>query len=116
VIADTAAKPVVAVIRVPDLGKLSGMSASDLISLIGKPDFRRVEPPAELWQYRSVDCVLDIFLYGDGPGYRVVHAETRDRDPAGASRGHCADGANALHGRVQQSRRYFPAPNLRKRA
>lgn len=106
---DGAPKPVAAAIRVPDLGKLSGLSASELIALIGKPDFRRVEPPAELWQYRSADCVVDIFLYGDGPAYRVVHAESRDRDPSGVSRGHCTDGTHALHGRVQQSRLHGPA-------
>ena len=28
---------------------------------------------------RGPDCVLDVFLYGEGGSYRVVRSETRDR-------------------------------------
>ena len=47
--------------------------------MLGEPDLRRPEPPAELWQYRSADCVLDVFLYADDGRYRVVRSETRNR-------------------------------------
>jgi hypothetical protein len=69
----------------------AGLSAADVVGLFGEPDFRRTEPPAELWQYRSADCVLDLFLYRDPSGVRVVHSETRDRDQLQA--GHCRTGA-----------------------
>ena len=60
---------------------LQGMGSAELIALLGAPDLRRKEPPAELWQYRSADCVLDLFLYSDSGPYRVVRVETRNRSP-----------------------------------
>lgn len=65
--------------RIPELPVLTGMGPAELVALLGEPDFRRREPPAELWQYRSADCVLDVFLYGDTGRYHVVRSETRDR-------------------------------------
>jgi hypothetical protein len=65
--------------RVPELPVLTGLGPAELVALLGEPDFRRRDPPAELWQYRSADCVLDVFLYGEGGSYRVVRSETRDR-------------------------------------
>jgi hypothetical protein len=68
--------------RVPELPVLTGMAPAELVARLGEPDFRRSEPPAELWQYRTADCVLDIFLYADGDGYRVLGSATRDRHVA----------------------------------
>lgn len=65
--------------RIPELPVLTGMGSAELVALLGEPDFRRREPPAELWQYRSADCVLDVFLYSESGRYRVVRSETRDR-------------------------------------
>lgn len=65
--------------RVPELSILTGMDPAQLIALLGAPDLRRREPPAELWQYRNADCVLDVFLYGEGNRYRVLRSETRNR-------------------------------------
>ena len=65
--------------RIPELPVLTGLGPAELVALFGEPDFRRRDPPAELWQYRSPDCVLDVFLYGEGGSYRVVRSETRDR-------------------------------------
>jgi hypothetical protein len=71
----------------PLLPTLTGLSAAEVVGLFGEPDFRRTEPPAELWQYRSADCVLDLFLYRDPAGMRVAHSETRERNLTQAS--HC---------------------------
>ncbi len=65
--------------RITELPVLTGLGPAELVALFGEPDFRRRDPPAELWQYRSADCVLDVFLYGEGGTYRVVRSETRDR-------------------------------------
>lgn len=65
--------------RLRELSILTGMDPAQLIALLGEPDLRRREPPAELWQYRNADCVLDVFLYGEGNRYRVLHSETRNR-------------------------------------
>lgn len=71
-----------AVVHIPELPVLTGMDPAQVIALLGEPDLRRREPPAELLQYRSADCVLDVFLYADGDRYRVVRSATRDRHGA----------------------------------
>jgi hypothetical protein len=65
----------------PDLNRLHGLSADDLRTMLGRPDFRRRDAAAEIWQYRGSDCILDLFLYRETGGYRVSYAETRDADP-----------------------------------
>lgn len=59
------------------LGDLTGLEASSLRSLLGAPGLVRKDPPAEVWQYRSPSCVLDIYLYPDGDKLTVAHAEAR---------------------------------------
>jgi hypothetical protein len=81
----------------PTVPTLTGLSAAEVIGLFGEPDFRRTEPPAELWQYRSADCVLDLFLYSDPSGARVVHSETRQRNLTHA--GHCRGDGFTRHTR-----------------
>ncbi len=61
------------------LGEFTGMRATDLLALLGQPNLRRSDPPAELWQYRGTGCVLELYLYREGDALRVVHAETRGR-------------------------------------
>jgi hypothetical protein len=74
----------------PIVPALAGLSAAEVVGLFGEPDFRRVEPPAELWQYRGADCVLDLFLYRDPSGVRVAHSEMRERTLVQS--GHCRGG------------------------
>lgn len=65
--------------RMPRLTALRGLKPAEIVALLGEPDFRRAEPPAELWQYRASDCVLDLYFYRGGSGFRVADAETRQR-------------------------------------
>jgi hypothetical protein len=83
---------------------LTGLGPAELEALLGAPDFRRSEPPAELWQYRGPDCILDVFLYDDQRGYRVVHADTRQRRQILASGSGCSAGAASFLGRHRQNR------------
>ena len=58
-----------------DPTQLLQMTRDDLNGLLG-------QPPAEIWQYRGQDCVLDLFLYNeedkpDSP-FKVVYSEARD--------------------------------------
>lgn len=94
---------VTSVLRSPNIDKLTGLNPAELVSLFGQPDFRRPEGPAELWQYRSADCVLDIFLYGDASGYHVVHTETRERSLVQVGVGRCGMGGDAVDSRIHQS-------------
>lgn len=57
---------------------LIGSTSAATRSLLGTPAAVRHEPPAEIWQYRSQNCVLDVYIYDT-----VRHAEIRERQHAG---------------------------------
>lgn len=59
---------------------LMGLAHQELTRVMGVPGFKRVEDPAALWQYRGARCILDVYLYADGPVYRVTHLEFRRKD------------------------------------
>lgn len=62
---------------------LIGMLEEDLLRVLGPPDFKRRDPPAEIWQYRKSSCLLDLFLYQDkerSDAYAVNHVEARGLD------------------------------------
>lgn len=84
--------------------KLAGLSAAAIVALLGEPDFRRAEPPAELWQYRSADCVLDLFLYGGAGGFHVAYSDTRERSMLDTGAGSCAGGGGSVLSRFRQTR------------
>ena len=62
-----------------EMASLHDMSDRQLVQRLGEPDFTRRDPPAEIWQYRSASCVLDVFLYPGDSGLKVAHATTRNR-------------------------------------
>lgn len=43
------------------------LTRGDVASALGAPSIRRNEPPAEIWQYKTDKCVLDIYFYAAGP-------------------------------------------------
>lgn len=67
-----------------DPDKLVGLDPTQVTGLLGPADFRRDDGPAQILQYRSASCVLDLFLYrADGGGdFRVTYIEARDRSLA----------------------------------
>ena len=69
----------------PEIKDLAGLQPADVLSILGQPDLRRDEPPAELWQYRAADCVLNLFFYSEAGGYRLTHAEAWQRSLSGGS-------------------------------
>ncbi len=83
----------------PDTDQLRGYPAADLSRRLGEPDFVREEPPAVIWQYRSADCVADLFLYRNGDELQVVYAEARDRELIRISRSDCYAGLVARRAR-----------------
>lgn len=40
-----------------------GQNKSMLIKVLGSPDFKRSDRPAEIWRYKDKVCLLDIYLY-----------------------------------------------------
>lgn len=61
----------------PGPNHLIGLGAANILKMLGIPDFKRHDPPAEIWQYRKDGCLLDLFLYQDDGQYRVTHVEVR---------------------------------------
>ncbi|HEY7989770.1 MAG TPA: hypothetical protein VID77_00150 [Stellaceae bacterium] len=86
---------------VPRLARFANMKPDEVEALVGNPDFRRVEPPGELWQYRTAECVVDFFFYGRGDARHVVHADARGRDPAHQNDARCGDGSAVLDARLR---------------
>ena len=43
--------------------RVLGMDGTEIIKTLGFPIFRRLEPPAKIWLYRTTVCVVNIFLY-----------------------------------------------------
>jgi len=72
-----------------EMASLNQMSDRQLMQRLGAPDFTRRDAPAEIWQYRSASCVLDVFLYPEQGGLKVVHATTRDRVKLGTPDNNC---------------------------
>jgi len=61
-----------------DPEQVMGLDHGALRALLGAPAFTRREASAQVWQYRSRACVLDVFLYGETDGrYRVTYYEFR---------------------------------------
>lgn len=74
-----------------DPRRLVGLDAASLARVLGEPRLRRKDPPAEVWQYASADCVMHLFLYAsrDLGGLHVRHVEVRGRDRAARSEREC---------------------------
>lgn len=63
---------------------LIGLGREQVRALLGTPGFVRRDPPAELWQYGTDGCFLDLFLYrNESKGeLRVTHVEARGKTVA----------------------------------
>jgi hypothetical protein len=85
-------------LRAADPRTLVGLTGSEVSGLLGRPGFVRRDAPAEIWQYRGADCVLDVFLYTETGGIRVKHVELRPRQPTRPTSPTCFAG---MIGRVQ---------------
>lgn len=68
--------------------RLVSLSEHEVTAMFGEPEIRRIEDPAQIWQYRNADCVLDLYLYREGRSQTgfVAHFELRGlADRAGGS-------------------------------
>ena len=72
-----------------DPKRFIGAKPDFLLAELGKPFALRKEAPAQVWQYRAEQCVLDIFLYEEDDGPAVVYLEARDLQAAPAEPGVC---------------------------
>ena len=60
-----------------DPAGMIGADAGAVQRLFGPPRLVRRDAPAELWQYRARDCVVDLFLYQEKDGLRLLYLEAR---------------------------------------
>ncbi len=72
-----------------DPKRFIGAKPDFLLAELGKPFALRKEAPAQVWQYRAEECVIDIFLYEQADGPAVVYLEARDLKAAPAETGVC---------------------------
>ncbi len=69
--------------------ELIGLNATAVHQALGQPQRIRREAGAQIWQYASPACVLDVFLYDEARGSAVVHVEARDLEGRQADAGRC---------------------------
>lgn len=77
--------------EIPDLSAadLMGLDTRGVADVLGEPAQRRREASAEVWQYRTADCVVDVVLYGAETAKRVDYVEARDRAAQPADTADC---------------------------
>ena len=63
-----------------DPQRLLGLGPNALSDILGRPELVRRESPAQIWQYRGVDCVFDVVLYQEAGVRTVTYVEARDGD------------------------------------
>jgi hypothetical protein len=64
---------------------LLALVSQDILIGFSQPDLQRQEGNLQIWQYRTGECVLDIFFDGSKGGdnnQRVIHYEVRPRQTA----------------------------------
>ena len=71
--------------------QLLGQNADWVNANLGQPQFKRKDGQAEIWQYKSTECVLNIFIYEDvnGGQRRVLHFDGRGLEGKSIARERC---------------------------
>lgn len=72
-----------------DVPPLIGLASREVESLFGQPRFVRRDGPAQIWQYGTDACTVNLFFYREGPMLRVRHVEFRNRSADLATAGGC---------------------------
>jgi hypothetical protein len=62
-----------------DPKELVGLDHTALRRVLGKPAQMRNELTAQVWQYVTGDCVVDLYLYNRDGGLKVTYVEARSR-------------------------------------
>lgn len=62
-----------------DPKELLGLDHTALRRVLGKPTQMRNETIAQVWQYVTGDCVVDLYLYDQDGALKVTYVEARSR-------------------------------------
>jgi|GEM_PF-1717009 len=65
-----------------DRDELLGLTIDDVKSALSRPQLMRRDGPIEIWQYRTANCVLDLYFDTRGDAATVAHYELRAREKA----------------------------------
>lgn len=77
--------------RLRPVGNLVGLNERQLTDALGAPSFRRTDGPNELVQYRTAECILDVFLYPNpGGDMTAAYVEARNTALAAVDAADCA--------------------------
>lgn len=68
--------------RRPKPEELVGLNPEEVKQILGTPALVRHDSPAQIWQYRSHDCVLDLFLYPPPAAGEAARAAKLDASEA----------------------------------
>ena len=81
----TPAKPKITAVE------LLGQPGVWVLTHLGQPAFIRQERSANIWQYKTATCVLNVFLYSDqaGDDHKVLHFDARALDGSNTNRDQC---------------------------
>ncbi len=60
--------------------QLLGLAGTVVALQLGVPSLIRRDGTAEIWQYKTTACILDVFLYASGDEQIVRHVELRNRN------------------------------------
>jgi hypothetical protein len=60
-----------------DPKELLGLDYAAVLRALGDPLWVRKEQPAEVWQYATADCIVDLYLYDEGGALKVTFVEAR---------------------------------------
>jgi len=69
--------------------RLVGMDGTEIIRTMGVPVFRRLEPPARIWQYRTIICIVNIFLYETDRRVTAEYVESLGQNNKNADEDEC---------------------------
>ena len=74
-----------------DLAEIMTWPRDRLLGSLGTPVFRRKDKGAEILRFRGEDCLLDVYMYPDGPGgaLRIAHLEARGPGGQAADKAAC---------------------------
>jgi hypothetical protein len=64
-------------INAPKPADIIGAPSSKLMTALGSATLVRTDIGAEIWQYRTADCVLFLFLYPGATEMAVKHIDSR---------------------------------------
>ena len=69
--------------------RLVGMDGAEIIKTMGFPVFKRLEPRARIWQYRTMICIVNIFLYETDQRVAVEYVESLGQNNKDADEDEC---------------------------